>query len=96
MKQVSGYYWVEHQENSILAVGLTPEYLKRLGIIWNLIPTRGKKVCINMPFLHLESSNCLTCLRSPIDGEIVKWNDNLYSPDRITEDDALVYVKVSQ
>lgn len=86
--------FVVKPKEGLFEIYLTAEALKHYGTIWTLIPRAGKILKKGKPFANIEARCTLTCLRSPMDGHIVKWNqDMLRTPDLIDEATCLLTVE---
>lgn len=83
-------------------IGLTPEYLTSLGVLWNIVPKRGvvkkgSEVKAGEVFCNVESNRCLVPLRCPVDGNVVEWNETLLeNPQDFTTQTWIVRLKEKQ
>ena len=93
--EINERFWVKQVSQGIFEVGLTKNFLERVGIIWNLIPRVDlDTVNIEQPFAAFESSKCLTSLQSPVAGQIVEWNQMaINKPHEIKDFDFLIKVR---
>ena len=94
-KETKGDFWIEPASDvGVFNIGFTPESLVKFGTIWNLVPRDLTTVTESKPFVNIESRRCLTCLRSPVSGKVVSWNDGFLDlPDSITADVVLLQVQ---
>ena len=89
----SNIFWVAPSVDTI-DVGFTKEFLDSLGTIWAFIPSESSTLVVGRTFANIESGRKLLPLKSPLGGEIVKWNQKfLEYPDKIVSTEYILKVK---
>ncbi len=80
------HIWID-QDEAIVFIGITEYAQEKLGSIMFLnLPEVGEKVEIGERFGDIESIKTVSDLFSPIDGEVIKVNEDLVDePERINE-----------
>ncbi len=95
MKQISNdrKYWIEKSVD-ITSVGLTDEFISKLGVVWNLVPTERVNIQEGEVFAYVESSKCLLNLKSPIAGKNIIFNDTTVDkPNKINSTTWIMRIK---
>ena len=68
------------------AVGLTQEYLDRVGTLWTIIPKNISQLQEGKIIANIEATKCLVPLRSPVTGTLVSFNEAvLDKPNTLNE-----------
>lgn len=95
MKQTTpdGKMWVQIEEDGSAFIGLTKEYLDRIGTVWSFIPRSGR-IEKGKRMASLETAKCLVPIHSPVDGEIVEVNPLFYKMPEKFNDDYFAKVKL--
>jgi glycine cleavage system H lipoate-binding protein len=87
-------FWLQPTDKiDVFGLGLTEEYLQKLGQMWSIVPRTGTKLVKDGIFANVESSRCLGPLRAPCGGVIIEWNEKvLDTPDLIRSDVAILTI----
>ncbi len=91
-------FWIKpDDEPNVFGLGLSEEFLARLGQVWSIIPRShvkaGAKLVKDQIFANIETSRCLFPLRAPCDGTFVGWNETaLDCPDSVKSDTAILNI----
>lgn len=87
MKQLNETFWIEKLSGDAARVGFTPDGLLNLGQIWNFIPRIevGGQVAYGQAIATIESSNSVKSLCIPLEGILVKINEDIIAfPESIS------------
>lgn len=90
-----GRFWML-EEDGVVQVGIQPDFLASIGVLWSFIPRTDKEFKEGQIFANIESSKRLAPFRCPLAGVVVDWTNKINRPDLITGDDWILKLKVKE